>query len=268
MHNPIYHGMILMLADKDVPALRVGNNKIFTTESLLEVIDALPLAIAVIDHNVNFVLVNQMIGSFVSKKKYDLIGSVGGNAIGCVHRLDAPKGCGFGTVCLECKLRGTIQRTFKEGRPFSMIGLSMTLEKLGERYLRISTLPLILDREPVVLLAMEDLTEIKRHEREMMEKTKLSAAVKTAGAVCHEINQPLMIILGYVDLLLETQPEDSMEREKLQAIKTQAERLGTITGKLMDITSFKTKKYLNSEIVDLDASSAPEKETGTAAVHE
>ncbi len=231
---------------------------IYTKEGLWKVIDNLPTAIAVVDQSINLVLVNRIIETMLNKKRFQLIGKVGGDAIGCLHRLDSPKGCGFGKQCLECKLRRTIEKTFEKMQPFRMVGITMALEGVGERYLRISTLPFSLDQKRVVLLAMEDLTEIKILEQEKMAKVKLSAAIKTAGAVCHEINQPLMIIMGYVDLLFDSLPPDSSDKEKLAAIKKQVERLGNITGKLMDITTFKTKKYLDTEIIDLDASSQRE----------
>ena len=239
--------------DRTIPKGKVED--IYTSEGLWKVIDNLPMAIAVIDADINIVLTNQIIEKFLNKTRFQMVGKVGGDAIGCIHRLDSPKGCGFGKLCFECKLRRTIQNTFKKDQPIRMVGVFMTLEGIGGRHLRISTLPLALHQKRVVLLAMEDLTEMKAHEKDAMEKARLSAAIKTAGAVCHEINQPLMVIMGYVDLLSDSLSPDSSELEKLAAIKTEVKRLGSITGKLMDITTFKTKKYLNTEIIDLDASS-------------
>jgi len=107
----------------------------------------------------------------------------------------------------------------------------------------------------MVLLSIEDMTEAKTHEKILLEKEKLSAVLKTAGGVCHELNQPLMAILGFSELLLEDLPRDDQQRQNLLEIKEQARRLGAITGKLMSITRFKTKNYLNHEIIDIDAAS-------------
>jgi len=93
-----------------------------------------------------------------------------------------------------------------------------------------------------------------------MEKEKLSAVIQTAGAVCHEMNQPLMVILGFAELLLEDLQEDGSQKENLKEIKKQVERLGSITRKLMSITRYKTKGYLNAEIIDIDAASEFESE--------
>ena len=41
--------------------------------------------------------------------------------------------------------------------------------------------------------SLSDISEFKRAETERLEKEKLQALVETAGAVCHEMNQPLMM---------------------------------------------------------------------------
>lgn len=227
----------------------------YTPESLLDIIEALPLAIAVIDKNRRVALANQKTYLFVNRDEGRLIGHVGGEAFGCVHHDDVPEGCGFGKDCLKCGLRLTLHETMDKKRPLSGVETTMAFKGLGIRHLRISTSPLTLNREEVVLVSIEDMTEARHHEQIRLEKEKLSAVLKTTGGICHELNQPLMAILGFSELLLEDLPKDDLQRLNLMEIKTQVERLGRITTKLMSITRFKTKKYLSGEIIDIHAAS-------------
>jgi len=229
--------------------------KIFTKEGLLEVIDALPLAIAVIDSNRAVALANKSTYLFTNKDQLQLIGHVGGEAFGCIHHDDVPEGCGFGPECLKCKLRTTVLTTMEQKEPQHMVETVMIFKNHGERHLRISTLPMMLSGDEVVLLAIEDITEVKKYEQTAMEKEKLSAVIQTAGAVCHEMNQPLMVIMGFAELLLEDLPENGVQKENAKEIKKQVERLGSITRKLMAIARYKTKGYLSAEIIDIDAAS-------------
>jgi len=233
----------------------LDESKIYTKEGLLEIIDALPLAIAVIDSNRAVALANKSTYLFTNKNRLQLIGHVGGEAFGCIHHEDVPEGCGFGPECLKCKLRTTVLTTMEQKEPQHMVETVMMFKNNGERHLRISTLPMMLSGDEVVLLAIEDITEVKKHEQTAMEKEKLSAVIQTVGAVCHEMNQPLMVIMGFADLLLEDLKEDGVQKENAKKIRNQAERLGSITRKLMAITRYKTKGYLSSEIIDIDASS-------------
>ena len=233
----------------------VANSKTYTKEGLLEIIDALPVAIAVIDKKSIVALTNRSMYRLTNKKEAQLIGFVGGEAFGCIHHDDTPEGCGFGPDCLKCMLRNTVQETMEQKKSKSMIEANMELKSHGKRELRISTLPMTLNGDEVVLLAIEDITEAKAQEKIKIEKEKLAAVIETAGAVCHEMNQPLMVIQGFSDLLLEDISDDSIQHSNIKEIKKQAERLGEITRKLMTITHYKTKEYLNSEIIDIEGAS-------------
>jgi DNA-binding response OmpR family regulator len=89
----------------------------------------------------------------------------------------------------------------------------------------------------------------------LIEKEKLKGIVEIAGAVCHELNQPMQAVLGYTDLLLMDLSEDAPLYERIKAIKSQVDRMVIITKKMMATTRYKTKDYLNGKIVDLENAS-------------
>ena len=233
----------------------IEKSKIYTKKDLLEVIDALPLAIAVVDSNIAVVFANKATCLFTSKNQLQLIGPVDGEAFGCTHHDDVPEGCGFGPECFKCKLRTTLLTTMEQKEPQHRVEIVMMFRNHGEKHLRISTLPMLLSGDEVVLLAIEDITAVKIHAQIAMEKEKLSAVIQTAGAVCHEMNQPLMAIMGFAELLLEDLQQDGVQKENIKEIKDQVERLGSITRKLMKISSYRTKAYLSAKIIDIDAAS-------------
>jgi len=88
-----------------------------------------------------------------------------------------------------------------------------------------------------------------------LQKEKLQGVIEMAGAVCHEMNQPLMCISGFAELLEDDLSADPIQKENLSEIKKQVEKLGTITSKLMAVTKYKTKKYLKGNIIDIEAAS-------------
>jgi signal transduction histidine kinase len=92
-------------------------------------------------------------------------------------------------------------------------------------------------------------------EKELLHHERLQGVVEMAGAVCHEMNQPLMAISGYSELLLMDLDEKDQLGEKLTKIKEQVDRLGRITLKLMNITKYETKDYIESKIIDIDKAS-------------
>ena len=95
----------------------------------------------------------------------------------------------------------------------------------------------------------------KQALKERIERERLQGVLEMAGAVCHELNQPLMGVSGYSELLLMDTPEDTPQYETIRKIKAQSDRMGAITKKLMRVTQYKTKAYLKGHIVDIDAAS-------------
>jgi hypothetical protein len=83
------------------------------------------------------------------------------------------KGCGFDLDYVRCRLREAIAHTLENREPQHLIETRMTFKGKGMRVLRISTQPLNLGGDDVVLLSIEDLTDARSHERTRLEKEKL-----------------------------------------------------------------------------------------------
>lgn len=90
-------------------------------------------------------------------------------------------------------------------------------------------------------------------QQEKLEKEKLQGVLEMAGAICHEINQPLQAIIGYSNLF----DTESITAKELEQIKFQATRIGDITKRLSNITRYKTIPYPgDTKIVDIWGSSS------------
>ena len=101
-------------------------------------------------------------------------------------------------------------------------------------------------------ITLIDISERKQEEMAVCEREKLQGVLEMAGAVCHEMNQPLMAISGYSELLSMNHSGNQALDELILKIKNQVCRLGEITHKLMGITKYETKDYMESRIIDID----------------
>lgn len=111
--------------------------------------------------------------------------------------------------------------------------------------------------EKELYVAIEIALYKHKAEKERVNREKLEAVLETAGAVCHELNQPMMTIAGYSELLLLKKTGDDPIYDKLDKILDQIDRMGKITRKLMTITRYATKDYSHGKkIIDLDKSSS------------
>lgn len=103
---------------------------------------------------------------------------------------------------------------------------------------------------------LSDLTEKNRAAQDRIQKEKLEGVLETAGAVCHEFNQPLQALSGYAEILTaKVDPEDPTV-ELLKKIDAQIERLQSITDNLQGITRYETTAYAgNTRIIDIHKAS-------------
>jgi PAS domain S-box-containing protein len=107
--------------------------------------------------------------------------------------------------------------------------------------------------EKCLIAVTRDITDRKRAEQEHVEREKLQGVLETAGAACHELNQPLQ----YIFLLLSEIEEENPKSEAIAQIKKQCNRLKDITNKLEKVTVYQTREYIKGmKIIDIDKASA------------
>jgi len=92
---------------------------------------------------------------------------------------------------------------------------------------------------------------------ELARKEKLQGVLEMARTVCHEINQPLHVLSGLSDLLLLQVDKDDPRYTMMTKIKSQVFRIGELTKKIMRMTSYQVKDYMDgrSKIIDIEKSS-------------
>jgi len=97
-----------------------------------------------------------------------------------------------------------------------------------------------------VLAIARDITERKKMEEQMSHTEKLASMGTLAAGVAHEINNPLAIILGFTDLLLEKPALGSEEHDILTTIERQATNAKRVVENLLSFARY--KEYKEEEI--------------------
>lgn len=102
---------------------------------------------------------------------------------------------------------------------------------------------------------LSDLTEKNRAAQDRLQKEKLEGVLETAGAVCHEFNQPLQALSGYVEIM-EVKLAGREASSYIEKISAQLDRMRDITDKLQGVTRYETTQYAgNTRIIDIHQSS-------------
>jgi two-component system sensor histidine kinase PilS (NtrC family) len=96
--------------------------------------------------------------------------------------------------------------------------------------------------------SFDDLTEIRRLEREVRMQDRLAAVGRLAAAIAHEIRNPLTSIAGSVSMLSDAPALNSEERHLLQIVIRESDRLNKI---ITDFLAYSRGKQYRFERVNL-----------------
>jgi CheY-like chemotaxis protein len=89
-----------------------------------------------------------------------------GEALECIRRLDDPRGCGYGPSCEMCRIRRTVRSTHDSGIAYGDVEADIIRDNdrnvpLKKHTVLISTAPLELRGESLVLVSISDITSLR-----------------------------------------------------------------------------------------------------------
>jgi PAS domain S-box-containing protein len=138
-------------------------------DQLAKIYENAPLIMVLVDRERRVRKMNKLAEQFAGREASGLIGKYGGEALGCLHALDDPEGCGFGEHCQQCTVRCTVLDTFATGRSHHQVEacLPFTIDgKAQEVTFLLCTAHLSVQGQPQVLVTIQDISERKRMEEE------------------------------------------------------------------------------------------------------
>ncbi|HTZ10784.1 MAG TPA: PAS domain S-box protein [Candidatus Margulisiibacteriota bacterium] len=95
----------------------------------------------------------------------------------------------------------------------------------------------------------KDITERKKLEYQIFQSEKLAAIGQLAAGMAHEINNPLFVISGRIEMLLEEKKISSGVKESLSIVNTQADRIRKLVDQLL---KFARKTPPKLEVIDIN----------------
>jgi PAS domain S-box-containing protein len=123
-------------------------------------------------------------------------------------------------------------------------------DKAHDTWLSANFMPLRDEKERIksVLCIARDVTEHKKLEGQLISAEKMASMGTLAAGVAHEINNPLSVILGFIDLLLEKSDKENQDYQDLKTIERNSLHCKQIVENLL---SFARQGEGNSEYCDI-----------------
>ena len=101
------------------------------------------------------------------------------------------------------------------------------------------------------VFTFDDLTEIRRLEREVRMQDRLAAVGRLAAAIAHEIRNPLTSIAGSVSMLSDASALSDEQRKLLQIVTRESDRLNNIITDFLAYSRGKQYRFERANLVPL-----------------
>jgi two-component system sensor histidine kinase PilS (NtrC family) len=117
--------------------------------------------------------------------------------------------------------------------------------------LSISTLRTSQNQNTGFVYNFQDLTQLKRLEREVLTKERMAALGRLSAAIAHEIRQPLTAMTGALKELARLAPLEDDDKKLVQIVSRESQRLNQIITDFLDYSREKTYAFADVDVVPI-----------------
>jgi PAS domain S-box-containing protein len=201
-----------------------------------KILSTIPIAVVVVDHTAHVLSFNKKYLDMFGLTSSSLKGKHMCQLIGCRWYQKHP-----------CELLTSLNHSDVTENRFLQFEQTVEFKDArAPKVLRIYASRILDEKTPnqqnQILLAIEDITDRKSLEKQLMQNERLAATGRLAASIAHEINNPLQGISTHLDLLRSGLPKDSKRLKNYEHVRDNVKNISRIVSQLLNIYRSDTKQ--------------------------
>lgn len=233
---------------RDITKLKLTEEKIEAERNNFKtVFNSSPIGMFIINSNAVVREANHMFLELFGVKAGETVNHRIGEVIGCKNSYN---GCGCAEECQLCKFRSGIANLLEDKKAHYEVGIYYTKSRNAfvKRWLSMSFIEVLLTDEKLILITVEDITELKTQEEQLRNSKDEAEKANIAKSefltnMSHEIRTPLNGMIGMIDLTLLTELTHD-QRDNLKSAKICAGTLLNLINDILDFSKMEAGKLL------------------------
>ena len=140
-------------------------------ENLKAIFEASPVGMLLMDENAAVTDVNGAAMRLAGKTAQEMLHLQLGDALGCLHADESPKGCGHSPSCPSCQIRSAIEGVLESNQPVRGLEVQAILVVEHARirpWLEIGVKPVTIDDRKHLLVSIDNITDRKLAEESLL----------------------------------------------------------------------------------------------------
>jgi PAS domain S-box-containing protein len=201
-----------------------GTTDFDETDPLTTVLDVIPLAILIVDKTLKI--------RWVNKGGEEVFGWACKSLVG--QSVEPAEG-GLWNWPDGQKFREKVQTLFNGGHSISREEHLVTIYGKGEskdHHLRVQASPITFAGDRMILVTLEDMRLPRDSEKETTSTDSLRLMIQMVRATAHELNQPLSVLVGNLDLLTRHPETSEALRNRIDKISKSADHVAAVVRRM------------------------------------